>query len=162
MHIFESVPLPITLADSLADCSSALPLPIDPCRFLLSLFYSLLSPHRLFLLTLALPSLITFHADNSPTYTRMQYILAKSRVLSPIHASRFLASSGRYCQLPPILRYSPWHEILPKSGVNTSPPVSEYEGFMLRNSINLKLLSSDRCKLFYRFNTSTFPTLPSL
>jgi hypothetical protein len=34
-----------------------------------------------------------------------------------------------------------------KSGVNTSPPVSEYDGFKLRNSVTLWPLSSYWCKL---------------
>jgi hypothetical protein len=38
---------------------------------------------------------------------------------------------------------------MPKNGVNTSPPLSEYEGFMLQNYVTPEPLSSDQCKIQY-------------
>jgi hypothetical protein len=45
-----------------------------------------------------------------------------------------------------------WLWIWSKSSVNTSPLVLEYERFILRNSINPKLTSSNWCKLLHCFN----------
>jgi hypothetical protein len=87
-------------------------------------------------------------ADNSPIHTRIRlHVLSHTCVLTSSTDISLAISSPADYQAKII-----WLWIWLKSGVNTSPPVLEYERFMLRSSINPKLPYSDWCKLLHYFN----------